>query len=91
MGSSNKWCSSGPLLFIIFINNLSNSLENICKLYADDGKVFAENESSNLQNDINNVATWCKEWSITLNFKKCKIMHFGRNYEIMDVEMKQYA
>jgi ribonuclease P/MRP protein subunit RPP40 len=79
----------GPTLFIIFINDLLGCLENTCKLYADDGKVFVENEKSNLQRDIHNTAKWCEVWSMALNFKKCKIMHFGksnllRNYEIMD-------
>jgi ribonuclease P/MRP protein subunit RPP40 len=73
----------------LFINDLPGCLENTSKLYADDGKVFAENQKSNLQNDIHNTANWCDVWSMALNFKKCKIMHFGksnllRNYEIMD-------
>ena len=79
----------GPALFVIFINDLPECLENICKLYADDGKIFVENEKSNLQNDIYNTANWCDLWSMALNLKKCKIMHYGksnplRNYEIMD-------
>jgi ribonuclease P/MRP protein subunit RPP40 len=49
----------GPTLFIIFINDLPECLENTCKLYADDGKVFVENEKSNMQNDIHNTANWC--------------------------------
>jgi ribonuclease P/MRP protein subunit RPP40 len=79
----------GPTLFIIFINELPECLENTCKLYADDGKVFVENEKSNLQNDINKTTKWCEVWSMALNFKKCKIMDFGKNkllknYEILE-------
>ena len=69
----------GPTLFIIFVNDIPNCLENTCELYADDGKVFANNEICNLQNDINNVANWCDIWQMTLNFRKCKVKYFGKN------------
>ena len=49
-------------------------------MYADDSKVFAEvnlNGESNLQMDINSILKWCKNWAMSLNCSKCKIMHFG--------------
>ena len=61
----------------LFINDLPGCLENTSKLYADDGKVFAENQKSNLQNDIHNTANWCDVWSMALNFKK---FQNGQNY-----------
>ena len=33
----------GPTLFLVFINDLSDALELICKMYADDTKLFNEN------------------------------------------------
>lgn len=72
----------GPLLFVIFINDLPEKLTNKCKLFADDSKIIArvgneENEIS-LQKDINSVTDWTKEWLMKLNAKKCKVMHLGR-------------
>ena len=34
----------GPLLFVIYINDLPDGLENVFKMYADDSKVIAEVE-----------------------------------------------
>ena len=41
----------GPLLFVIYINDLPDGLESIFKMYADDSKVIAES-GSKLQEDI---------------------------------------
>ena len=72
----------GPLLFVLYINDLPDGLENTFKMYADDSKVIAEangmEEESKLQRDIVKIKDWCDKWSMSLNSSKCKIMHFGR-------------
>ena len=72
----------GPLLFVIYINDLPDGLENIFKMYADDSKVIAEagglEGDSKLQRDIVKIKNWCDKWSMSLNSSKCKIMHFGK-------------
>ena len=30
----------GPILFVLFINDMPNTLMNTCKLFADDAKIF---------------------------------------------------
>ena len=69
----------GPLLFVIYINDLPDGLENVFKMYADDSKVIAEvgENDCNLQRDIIRIKEWCDKWSMCLNAGKCKIMHFG--------------
>jgi hypothetical protein len=45
----------GPLLFVIYINDFPDGLENVFKMYADDSKVIAEvgeDVQENLQRDI---------------------------------------
>ena len=32
----------GPVLFVIFIDNLPNIVHSLCQMYADDTKVFAK-------------------------------------------------
>ena len=72
----------GPLLFVIYINDLPDKIKNIMEMYADDSKAISEGSvmsQSELQADINEIDNWCKKWSMSLNSKKCKIMHYGKN------------
>jgi ribonuclease P/MRP protein subunit RPP40 len=72
----------GPLLFIIYINEIPDLMYHICKLYADDNKIIAilkeESDTNRLQQDIAHLQAWCKTWCAKLNEAKCKIMHIGR-------------
>ena len=52
----------GPILFLMYINDLPDYLKNKCKVSADDCKVFQiiRNSSCNdLQEDINTIVKWC--------------------------------
>jgi hypothetical protein len=72
----------GPLLFVIFINDLSKRIIKDTKLYADDTKVISINrcqdDSKLLQEDINTLVKWSEEWMIKFNESKCKVMYFGK-------------
>ncbi len=71
----------GPLLFVIFINNLSKKIIKDTKLYADDTKVISINrcqDSKLSQEDINTLVKWSEEWTIKFNESKCKVMYFGK-------------
>jgi len=70
----------GPLLFIIFINDLVDFCEINPKLYlfADDAKLYCHIKDildlDYLQRSIDNLAKWTKRWQVTLNIRKCKVM-----------------
>ena len=72
----------GPLLFIIYINDLPYDLLNPCKLYADDSKLIArvdnDQEYTQTQIDLDTICRWCVEWDMELNYKKCKLIQFGQ-------------
>ena len=55
----------GPLMFVIFVNDLPEVIEGYCKLYADGSKIIrvVEDESSveSLQRYIDSVTKWTKE------------------------------
>ncbi|CAF0913488.1 unnamed protein product [Brachionus calyciflorus] len=38
-------------------------------------------DTVSLQNDLNVLVDWCKEWSTELNVSKCKSMYIGKNRE----------
>ena len=73
----------GPVLFILYINDLNDNLSHCsCKIFADDTKLThtANNESDALmiQKDLNNLDDWCKEWKMYFNDSKCHVLHFGK-------------
>jgi len=72
----------GPLQFIIYINDLPDSLNVDSNIYllADDAKLFSQ-DSLSLQDDINKLTQWTDEWLIKLNINKCKVVSHGRNID----------
>ena len=74
----------GPLLFIIFVNSLPESVNTNCKcvMYADDTTLLLSSSDPNiLQKDLdlnlNKIASWFQTNNLTLNIKKTKLMLFG--------------
>jgi hypothetical protein len=73
----------GPLLFILFINDLPSVItKSLCLLYADDVKLFKEvkdpSDCYDLQRDIDNLSRWCDANGLRINVGKCKFMSFTR-------------
>lgn len=73
----------GPLLFLIYINDLpSNICSPVC-LFADDcvlyRKITNDTDIACLQSDLNNIISWCNLWHMDLNVSKCKSMRISRN------------
>ena len=73
----------GPILFLIFINDLPEILQSIVKLFADDTKLYRtivdKNDETILQNDIDQIAAWSERWQIPFNVNKCKVLKVGKN------------
>ena len=74
----------GPILFIIYINDLVSVVKNAqIRLYADDGKIFFNVGSSegfnNLKDDIKAVYEWMKDAQLSLALHKCEVLHLGHN------------
>ena len=81
----------GPVLFLIFINDLPLEILSPLSLFADDSKIFTriiseKNKSKKnlfqgnevLQRDLNTIREWAQKWKMEFNVDKCKIMHIGR-------------
>ena len=71
----------GPLLFIIYINDLDLDLASKISKFADDTKIGinAENNSEirKLQSDLEKIGDWSQKWQMPFNVDKCKVMHIG--------------
>ena len=78
-----QWSVVGPLIFIIYINDLSdvaNNYQNTVtfKLFADDGKFYScinnLKDVETMQNCLHSVLQWAEVWKLTLSVAKCKIL-----------------
>ena len=84
----------GPLLFLIFINDLDTAVATVgllIKKFADDTKV-AQNIGSardrdELQTALDNLITWADTWGMAFNVQKCKVMHVGRTNPFYEYTM----
>ena len=85
----------GPLLFVVYINDLPDRINNKIKLYADDSKILAVikdwGDAIRLQDDLSSICQWSEDWLMQLNVGKCKIMHFGRTNPEYGYYMKDSA
>ena len=60
---------SGSLLFLIYINDLSNGLPSNCKRFADDTSLFSvvnhiETCASTLSNGSTSISNWPFQWKM---------------------------
>ena len=81
----------GPVLFLIYINDIDNGLNNLISKFADDTKigstVITENDKLNLQNDLNKITDWSEKWEMPFNIDKCQILHVGTRNPKFDYEL----
>lgn len=73
----------GPMLFLIFINDIHQSIRySEFLLFADDIKVFVEvrtqSDTLKLQRDIDNIFKWCQDNRLHFNIGKCNIISLHR-------------
>ena len=62
----------GPLLFLIYINDLPDNLKSNCKIFADDTslfyKVFDKHVScATLNKDLELINNWAFQWKMQFN------------------------
>ena len=69
----------GPLLFLLYMNDITECISSPVKLYADDTKIYREisdpiTDCRILQDDLNNLSKWARKWQLRFNADKCESM-----------------
>ena len=62
----------GPLLFLIYINDLTNGISSNIKLFADDASLFIkvtdiEAAQETLVGDLSKITAWANQWKMKFN------------------------
>ena len=77
----------GPLLFLVYVNDLSSVVDCQVALFADDSKcakvIKSISDCYSLQVDLDNVSCWSKDWRVRFNSTKCEILSVGRKRSLI--------
>lgn len=71
----------GPLLFVIYVNDIADNLISITRLFADDSSLAQSSPNiqlieHNLNHDLNKLTEWSKQWLVNFNPSKTDAMLF---------------
>ena len=74
----------GPLLFLVYINDLPNVIKNSSiKIFADDSKIFFKFKKNTNYNkfidDVTRVFEWVNKNRLKVAMEKCEVLHLGCN------------
>ena len=77
----------GPILFVIYINDLPNEVASDVLLFADDTKIFrcikSIPDSLYLQDDLQKLVNWSNRWLLKFNADKCHVLTLGKHENIV--------
>ena len=72
----------GPLLFSLYINDISSDIESEIRLFADDcvcyREIKDEEDTMKLQSDIDRLGSWARKWGMRFQPVKCNMMQLTR-------------
>ena len=91
-----------PLLFLLYINDITTSIHSTIRLYADDVLIYRtinlENDHLILKSDINRLELLANLWSMNFNPNKCvhlritnKKFFLNYNYTIYNQQLQQVS
>ena len=75
----------GPLLFLLYINDITDGISSKICLFADDCILYRQIRTHvdciTLQQDIDKLHHWSRTWQVAFNCKNCHIMTISRKRE----------
>ena len=69
----------GPLFFLIYVNDITESLLSISRLYADDSSLAVSSNNidyieTTLNHDLQLISNWAERWLVNFNPSKTEVM-----------------
>ena len=68
----------GPILFLIYVNDMSFNFSSTLRMFAHDTKVYRElsgiaKDSEAMQLDVDQLLSWASKWQLRFNPDKCEV------------------
>ena len=90
----------GPMLFLLYINDINNAITSQIKLFADDCVLYRnihdQNDQVILQNDRDTISSWAEKWLMELNINKFSVLsitlkpnYIFHDYDILGAMLKR--
>ena len=82
----------GPLLFLLYVNDIPDLVQSNLKMFADDIKIYRAiysiSDSLLLQQDLDRLSEWAQKWLLKFSVPKCIVLPLGNfrttNYTMTD-------
>ena len=76
----------GPVLFLTFINDISQNITSSIRLFADDAVIYREISSPAkhvlFQKDLDTLSEWANSWQMHFNVSKCYFMSISTKRDL---------
>ena len=74
----------GPLMFLLYINDISENISSTIRLFADDcivhRQIINSDDTDMLQKDLDEISNWACKWQLKFNVSKCVLLRVTRNH-----------
>ena len=74
----------GPILFLIYINDIMTDISSNIRLFADDREIHSSDDAITLQRDLDTLHAWSTKWQMHFNVMKCAIMTVTKKKRPLD-------
>ena len=85
----------GPMLFLIYINDISEALSGIALLFADDTSLRFSSDPADLaeierilNQDLSKLSAWAKNWLVIFNATKTEVMITSNIYFDYNIRLR---
>ena len=72
----------GPILFLLYINDLPTGLTSNARLFADDTIIYLaianKEDGKSLQGDLDRLAAWEEKWQMQFHPQKCNVIRITK-------------